>query len=126
MRRACHRCWNVTLGYRRRCVVELTRSAWQPFPRPVSCPAPWLRRKRPGDLSADQIIRAMYEWHGTVIAGSRNKLGGNVIRIGTMGDIHDSDIVTDLLHLESVLAELGWPLTAGAGVTRGMEVLDGR
>jgi len=52
----------------------------------------------------------------TVIAGVRNKFAGRFIRIGTMGHVHEDDILTDLEHLEDVLPELGWPLTPGAGV----------
>ena len=33
-----------------------------------------------------------------------------------MGYLSEEDILTDLLHLEDVLAGLGSPLTAGAGV----------
>lgn len=51
-----------------------------------------------------EIVRAMYERHGTVIAGSRNHLSGRVIRIGTMGALTDQDIQTDLEHLASCLA----------------------
>jgi aspartate aminotransferase-like enzyme len=51
-----------------------------------------------------EIVRAMYERYGTVIAGSRNKLSGRVIRIGTMGALNDEDIQTDLEQLASCLA----------------------
>jgi aspartate aminotransferase-like enzyme len=51
-----------------------------------------------------QIVRAMYERYGTVIAGSRNKLSDRVIRIGTMGALNDEDIQTDLEQLASCLA----------------------
>jgi aspartate aminotransferase-like enzyme len=51
-----------------------------------------------------EIVRAMYERYGTVIAGSRNKLSGRVIRIGTMGAVNDEDIQTDLEQLASCLA----------------------
>ena len=61
----------------------------------------------PAGLHGKQIVRGLYERHGTVIAGSRNKLDGRVIRIGTMGDIHEEDIDMDLDHLGDVLKELG-------------------
>ena len=38
-----------------------------------------------GGVDGNQIIDEMKERHGTVIAGSRNKMDGKVIRIGTMG-----------------------------------------
>jgi aspartate aminotransferase-like enzyme len=51
-----------------------------------------------------EIVRRMYERFGTVIAGSRNKLSGRVIRIGTMGSVTDEDIEIDLEQLKSCLA----------------------
>jgi aspartate aminotransferase-like enzyme len=53
-----------------------------------------------------EIVRRLYEQYGTVIAGSRNKLSGRVIRIGTMGCISDEDIRTDLSHLEQTLRSI--------------------
>ncbi len=57
----------------------------------------------PPSLNGADIVRRMYEQHGTVIAGSRNKLSGKVIRIGTMGYVRDEDIQTDLDHLNQTL-----------------------
>jgi aspartate aminotransferase-like enzyme len=56
------------------------------------------------DGRGKEIVRAMYERFGAVIAGSRNKLSGRVIRIGTMGCVTDRDIETDLEQLKSCLA----------------------
>jgi aspartate aminotransferase-like enzyme len=80
----------------------------------------------PENLNGGDIVRGLYEGYGTVIAGSRNKLSGRVIRIGTMGSIQAGDIVTDLLHMEAVLKELGSPVKAGSGVAAAVEVLDAR
>jgi aspartate aminotransferase-like enzyme len=78
----------------------------------------------PEQLDGTQIVKAMYERHNTVIAGSRNKLSGRVIRIGTMGDFTESDILTDLLHLEDTLTALGWPVRSGAGIGAALETLN--
>jgi aspartate aminotransferase-like enzyme len=61
----------------------------------------------PEGLDGTAIVRRMYERRGSVIAGSRNKLQGKVIRIGVMGNCHESDVATDLQHLELTLQELG-------------------
>jgi aspartate aminotransferase-like enzyme len=60
----------------------------------------------PESLDGGEIVRAMYQRHNTVIAGSRNKLKGRVIRIGTMGWLDEGDIRTDLEQLEESLAFL--------------------
>jgi aspartate aminotransferase-like enzyme len=70
----------------------------------------------PEKMNGADIVRGLYERHRTVIAGARNKLAGKIIRIGTMGFVSEEDILTDLRHLEDVLAHLGHPVTPGAGV----------
>jgi aspartate aminotransferase-like enzyme len=70
----------------------------------------------PESLKGSEIVRGMYERHRSVIAGSRNKLDGKVIRIGTMGDLDAGDIFTDLLHLEDTLRTLGWQAAPECGV----------
>ncbi len=60
----------------------------------------------PEGVDGKSIVRGMYQRHGTVIAGSRNKLSGKVIRIGAMGQITEGDIVTDLHYLKETLQHL--------------------
>ncbi len=69
----------------------------------------------PESMDGGDIVRALYERHNTVIAGSRNKLQGRVIRIGTMGWLHPGDILTDLLYLGETLRSLGSQVPADAG-----------
>ncbi len=70
----------------------------------------------PEGLDGTAIVRHMYERYNTVIAGSRNRLSGTVIRIGTMGHVGEADILLDLLYLERTLVALGRPVSRGAGV----------
>ena len=77
----------------------------------------------PEGREAGPIVRHLYEKHGTVIAGARNKLRGTVIRFGTMGAVEDADIVTDLQHLEVSLIELGRDIEPGAGAAAAKEAL---
>lgn len=60
----------------------------------------------PEGIDGSAIVRRMYERYSTVTAGSRNKLAGRVIRIGTMGWISETDIRSDLAQLEEVLNEV--------------------
>ena len=71
----------------------------------------------PAGLDGTALIRRLYEKHRTVIAGARNRLQGKMIRLGTMGAIGEADILTDLLHLEDVLAEMGHKVSKGAAIT---------
>jgi len=77
----------------------------------------------PAGLRGGEIVRHLYQGRRTVIAGSRNKLAGKVIRIGTMGYIDADDILTDLLYLEETLTALGAPVAAGAGVSAAAALL---
>lgn len=77
----------------------------------------------PNHLDGGTIVRHMYANYGTVIAGSRNRLSGRVIRIGTMGHITEGDILTDLHVLEATLRDLGETPPAGAGVAAASTVL---
>ena len=70
----------------------------------------------PDGLKGTATVRHMYERYNTVIAGSRNRLSGTVIRIGTMGHVGEADILLDLLYLERTLVALGRPVSRGAGV----------
>ena len=69
----------------------------------------------PEGLDGTDVVRHMYEHYGTVIAGSRSRLKGKVLRIGTMGACTETDILQDLEHLEKTLLDLGWPVRSGAG-----------
>ena len=75
------------------------------------------------DGSGGSIVRHLYEHYGTVIAGSRNRLAGRVIRIGTMGNVSEGDILTDLYCLEATLRDLGKSPPEGSGVTAASAVL---
>ncbi|MGH1590200.1 pyridoxal-phosphate-dependent aminotransferase family protein [Methylobacterium phyllosphaerae] len=77
----------------------------------------------PEGLEGGAIVRRLYQDHRTVIAGARNRLQGRVIRLGTMGAFDAGTILTDLLHLEDVLAKLGVAVTPGAGVAAATRLL---
>ena len=77
----------------------------------------------PDGRDGSAVVRHLHERYGTVIAGARNRLKGKVLRIGTMGHIEESDILTDLLYLEKTLEDLGWPILRGAGTNAAKEAL---
>ena len=77
----------------------------------------------PEGMNGADIVKRLYEKYRTVIAGSRNKLSGKVIRIGTMGYLSEEDILTDLRHMEDVLSDLGMSVAPGAGVAAATAVL---
>jgi aspartate aminotransferase-like enzyme len=70
----------------------------------------------PPGLEGGQIVRHLHQHYGTVIAGQRTRLSGKIIRLGTMGALAEGDILTDILHLESALRDLGLAMPPGRGV----------
>ncbi|WIM14111.1 hypothetical protein [Enhydrobacter sp.] len=70
----------------------------------------------PERIDGGAIIRRLYEGYRTVVAGSRTHLAGKLIRLGTMGYVSESDILTDLYYIERALDDLGHTSRKGAGV----------
>lgn len=70
----------------------------------------------PQGIDGGTIVRDLYQRHRTVIAGARNRLSGRVIRLGTMGAFDAGTILTDLAHLEDVLARLGRSVVPGTAL----------
>lgn len=81
--------------------------------------------KVPSGLDGGTIVQHLRERYRTVIAGARHpSQTGKVIRIGTMGAVRESDIITDLRHLEATLNDLGRPAPAPhAGVRAALDAL---
>ena len=83
------------------------RLGLEPFNRAAVASSTVVAVKVPQGLEGSAIVAHLRERYGTVIAGSRSaKLHNKVIRIGTMGAVSDTDIETDLAHLEATLKDL--------------------
>jgi len=97
------------------------------YNRPNTSSATVTAMKVPEGLEGGIIVQHMRERYRTVIAGARHpSQTGKVIRIGTMGMISETDIITDLRHLEATLADLGRPAPAPhAGVRAALDALAG-
>jgi aspartate aminotransferase-like enzyme len=111
--------WSNVLARHRRLSAAL-RAGGKALGLPAFATAPALSPTvcvlaMPEGLDGSAVVRHLYREYGTVIAGSRGKLEGKVIRIGTMGRISEADILTDLEHLEKTLRDLGWKVEPGAG-----------
>jgi len=76
----------------------------------------------PDEVDGAALVKHLYRVYGTVVAGSRNKLAGRVIRIGTMGHVDEGDVLVDLLHLGAALRDLGADVEPAAGVAEAARV----
>ena len=95
------------------------------YNQPNTSSATVVAMKVPQGLNGGSIVQQLRERYHTVIAGARHpRQTGKVIRIGTMGMISETDIITDLHHLEATLKDLGRPAPAPhAGVRAALDAL---
>jgi aspartate aminotransferase-like enzyme len=95
------------------------------YNQPNTSSATVVAMKVPQGLEGGVIVQHMRERYRSVIAGARHpSQTGKVIRIGTMGMISETDIITDLRHLEATLKDLGTPAPAPhAGVRAALDAL---
>jgi len=70
----------------------------------------------PEGLDGDAIRKTLREQRGIVIGGGQGPLKGKLLRIGTMGDLSQTDVLGALGALESALLEAGHSLKLGSGV----------
>ena len=95
------------------------------YSQPNTSSATVVAMKVPQGLDGGSIVQHLRERYHTVIAGARHpRQTGKVIRIGTMGMISETDIITDLRYLEATLKDLGRPAPAPhAGVRAALDAL---
>jgi aspartate aminotransferase-like enzyme len=76
----------------------------------------------PEGIDSDAIRKSLRESRGVVIGGGQQALKGKIVRIGTMGDLTQTDILGALGALESALLEAGAPVRVGTGVQAALKV----
>ena len=76
----------------------------------------------PDGIDGDAIRKSLRESRGVVIGGGQQALKGKIIRIGTMGDLTQTDVLGALGALEIALLEAGVPIQAGTGVQAALKV----
>lgn len=77
----------------------------------------------PEEIDVGKIRKLAREKYGVVLAGGQKKLDGKIFRIGHLGYVDWTDVITALAGLELTLKELGYPLEFGAGVKAAQEVI---
>jgi len=78
--------------------------------------------KAPDEVEIAHIIRALREEYGIVISGGQEHLRGKIFRVGTMGDIAQTDVIALLNALEEVLLEAEFKLERGAAARAALDV----
>jgi len=78
----------------------------------------------PDKISDKDIREIMREKYRISIAGGMGKLKGTMFRVGVMGIVSKTEILLTLSALELTLAELGYKLKLGEGVSAAKEVFE--
>ncbi len=76
----------------------------------------------PAGIDGDAIRTSLRASRGVIIGGGQKELKGKIIRIGTMGDLTQTDVLGALGALEIALLEAGYPLHAGTGIQAALKV----
>ena len=78
--------------------------------------------KVPAGVDGDAIRKTLREERGLTLGGGQKELKGKIIRIGTMGDLSQTDILGMLGALELGLLDAGHPVQIGTGAKAALEV----
>ncbi len=70
----------------------------------------------PAGVDAGAFLKRLRERYGVVLSGGQGELTGKIVRMGTMGDIHEHDILGAIGAIELALADTGVSIPFGAGV----------
>jgi aspartate aminotransferase-like enzyme len=76
----------------------------------------------PAGIDGDAIRKNMRVERGFVLGGGQARLAGKIIRIGTMGDISQTDVLGMLGSLEMELLAAGLKIQVGSGVQAALRV----
>ena len=102
-----------------------TRSAIKAIGLPLfaTSPANTLTSIRlPEKIDGKAFVKMMREKHGITYAGGQGGLSGKIVRIAHLGWMNENDVIVAISAFERGLAEIGYDISLGAGVTAAQEV----
>jgi aspartate aminotransferase-like enzyme len=80
--------------------------------------------RSPEGTDAGDIVKALRDRFGMIIAGGQGELQGKIFRLGHIGWFDVFDITTMLAAVELVLSELGADIERGVAVTAALEAYE--
>ena len=81
--------------------------------------------RTPEGISSSELVLALRDRRGVMLADGHGPLKGKVFRIGHIGYYDIFDMTTALAAVELTLCELGADVERGAAVSRALEVFEG-
>lgn len=76
----------------------------------------------PEGVDASAFLRVLREDYGVILSAGQAEFAGKIVRIGTMGDVSESDMLGAVAAIELTLHALGADVTLGAGTAAAAEV----
>jgi aspartate aminotransferase-like enzyme len=76
----------------------------------------------PAGIDGDAIRTSLRTSRGVIVGGGQKQLKGKIVRIGTMGDLTQTDVLGALGALEIAMLEAGAPIHLGTGVQAALKV----
>ncbi len=76
----------------------------------------------PQGVDAATLLRKLREERNVCLSGGQLELKGKIVRMGTMGDVSQTDVLGALGALEIALLEYNVPVRVGAGVQAALRV----
>ncbi len=78
--------------------------------------------RAPEGIDSDAIRKTLREQRGVIVGGGQKELKGKLLRIGTMGDLTQTDVLGALGAVEIALLEAGAPIHVGVGVQAALKL----
>ena len=97
-----------------------TRNAMKAIGLPLfaTSPANTLTSIRlPKEIDGKAFVKLMRNRHGITYAGGQGELSGKIVRIAHLGWMNENDVVVAISAFERGLAEIGYDLELGMGIT---------
>ena len=71
----------------------------------------------PDEIDGKTFVKMMREKHGITYAGGQGELSGKIVRIAHLGWMNENDVIVAISAFERGLADIGYDMPIGAGVT---------
>ena len=76
----------------------------------------------PAEIDGKKFVKMMREKHGITYAGGQGELSGKIIRIAHLGWMNENDVIVAISAFERGLADIGYDMSIGTGVTAAQEI----
>jgi len=88
----------------------------KPFPQENTRSRTVITFRKPESINGAAVRKIMEEKYGVVIAGGAGKLKEDILRIGCMGTISETETLLTVNALENALRDLGYNIEDGSGI----------